>query len=106
MANKLWEIWLVEFAYEDDPGKTKLRPALIVHEEGSEYYAAKITSYEPRDSFPKDYPISKWKKAGLKHSSTVRLSQINKFKQTDLIRYIGSVDPVDIFYIQIIMSKT
>ena len=99
MANK-WEIWLANVKFDDDPNSVKRRPVLVLDHNVAYILSVKITSHAPRPNFKGEYALKFWKIAGLAKPSTARLSKKLRLRDTDLVRKIGRLHPVDIIYIQ------
>lgn len=76
---KLWEIWQFEFAFEEDPQKTKKRPVIIAAKNSSQeeliVLSVKVTSHPPRKGFQGEVALLDWEKAGLIKPSTARCSK-------------------------------
>ncbi len=72
------ELWWVDFEYEDQPGKSKRRPAAVaaVRAEYGTVIVAKVTSHLPREGFEGELEIKDWKAAGLSKPSTIRCSKL------------------------------
>lgn len=101
---KMWEIWLVCFAYEDDPSKSTKRPAVITPS-GATFLSFKVTSKPQRKHDQFDYAIVHWKYAGLDSSSTVRIAKHLVLKREDLIFKIGRLHAIDVLQIQSLISR-
>ena len=94
-----WEIWWAYVSFEDDASQGKERPVLVL-EDGVVYVIAlMITSHEQRNVFG-EYDVTKWQSAGLKTPSTIRLSRRLKLEESDLIRKMGDLHPLDIVTLQ------
>lgn len=100
----MWEIWLVEFAYDDDPTIRKRRPA-VVTPSGVSFLSFKITTAPPRAFDQFDYPLVHWQYARLDKPSTVRVSKQIMLAENDLVHMIGKLHPIDILQIQNLMSR-
>ena len=76
---KLWEVWRFEFAFEEDPQKTKMRPVIIAAKDDIQdeviVLSVKVTSHPPRKGFPGEVALLDWEKAGLSKPSTARCSK-------------------------------
>ena len=101
---KIWEIWLVCFAYEDDPSNSTKRPAVITPA-GATFISYKITSKPPRKYDQFDYAIAYWQHAGLEAPSTARIAKQLVLKREDLIHKIGRLHTIDIMQIQSLISR-
>lgn len=99
-----WEIWLANFKFEDNPAIVKARPVLVLSTDRVFFLSAKITSHAPRAGFPNEYRIVRWKEAGLKTASTVRLSKRLDLVRTDFVHKIGRLHPFDIVAVQKLLS--
>ena len=89
------EIWAANFAYEDDPLQTKLRPALVISADQSTCVCIllAVSSRTPKPNY--DYPIKYWQAAGLSKPSCVRLESAVEFVFTDLEFKIGKLHQKD-----------
>ena len=72
-----FEVWRLEFVYEDQPEVSKVRPAIVavVDHDKDTALVAKVTGHGPRPEFPGEVRIVDWKQAGLTKPSTVRCSK-------------------------------
>lgn len=72
-----FEVWRLEFVYEDQPEVSKVRPAIVavVNHDKDTALVAKVTGHGPRPEFPGEVRIVDWKQAGLTKPSTVRCSK-------------------------------
>lgn len=103
MQIRPWDIWLAAVKFEDSD-EIKHRPVLI-SENGTVFIVAfKITSHRPRDQWG-EYAIKEWSSAKLKKESTVRLNRRLQLDKSELIHYIGKLDPYDIINIQKILKN-
>lgn len=69
-----FEVWRLEFVYEDQPKVSKVRPAIVavVDHDKDTALVAKVTGHGPRPEFPGEVRIVDWKQAGLTKPSTAR----------------------------------
>lgn len=107
MSNKpkKWEIWDAIVKFEDRPTISKIRPVLVVNPDLIYILSFKITSHDPREEFPYEYPIHKWKECGLDRPSTIRLSKKLELSESDLTAKRGKLQTLDIFGIQEMIRK-
>lgn len=92
---KKWDIYLANVPFEDIP-QSKCRPVIILDDSAILVDCVKMTSKPPRSG---EYILQKWKEAGLKKETTVRISKRLALSQTSFIKHIGSLHPVDIIEI-------
>lgn len=105
MKSKKWEIWWARVKFEESD-EIKERPFLIVNGSIIEIsIGAPVTSHVPRTECDWEYPVKKWKEAGLSKPSTIRLSKIIKMRDTDLIRKIGMLQVNDILMVQNMLDE-
>lgn len=95
-----YELWFAKVAHEDSPALCDDRPVLVIDEKRGIYAALKITRTEPRENFWGEYPIKRWKQAGLSDPSTIRISKLLRLEPQDFRRKIGTLKAVDIANIQ------
>ncbi|WP_413815514.1 type II toxin-antitoxin system PemK/MazF family toxin [Christensenella minuta] len=100
---QVWDIWYAEYAYEDEPECSKDRPVLIINVNPLNLVMLKITSQGPRDSY--DYTIKKWREAGLKEESHIRMLHRLSAKEEDFRRKIGSLHEVDRLCLKLKLSR-
>lgn len=86
------EVWVAEIHFTDGQA-AKLRPVLILWEDGRDVVVAAITSAAPRS--PADVPLPGWAGAGLRVPSTVRLSRLDCLERQLLLRRLGRLLPED-----------
>lgn len=91
---KKYDIILVNFVFEDDKKKFKIRPAVVMDNKEIYLIVAKITSHSSRTK--NDYLIEDWKSAGLKTPSIIRLDKTMEIKSTDILKKIGTLSENDI----------
>lgn len=96
---EIWDIWFADVPFEDIVG-SKSRPVLITNSLETYVLALKATSHEPRGYEPYDVPLRRWREAGLKQPTTVRVSKPVKLEQDQLAYKVGTLHPVDIAYIR------
>ena len=95
---QVWEIWYADFGYEESK-ESKDRPALVIEIDGAFYVSAMITSHEQRNVWG-DIDIAEWRKAGLDHESTIRLSRVLKLSREHFRKKIGVLSARDIDEVQ------
>lgn len=96
-------IW-VDYPYEDDPSRSKIRPAIIIDKDDDslEVVVVKVTSQQPRDKY--DYEIIDWIKASLKKKSVARASKIEVVGESSIKGIIGKLEDND--YCEIVKLVT
>jgi mRNA interferase MazF len=92
MTSRPGEIWLAEIPFTNGVA-SKIRPVLILWLDAGDAVVAAITSATPRT--PTDVALSDWKSAGLRVTSTVRLSRLDCLEQILLRRKIGNLPSSD-----------
>jgi mRNA interferase MazF len=80
------EIWLADISFTNGAA-SKIRPVLILWIDAGDAVVAAITSATPRS--PTDISLADWKAAGLRVSSTVRLSRLDCLEQILLRQKLG-----------------
>ena len=72
-----YEVWRLEFEYEDQPGVSKARPVVVgaVDGERAVVLAVKVTGHGPRPEFPGEVRLEDWREAGLEKPSVARCSK-------------------------------
>ena len=104
MMIEKWEVWNVQFAYEDKPEEAKIRPVLVIDARKNIVIALKITSHNPRKEYGGEDQIEKWKEAGLDKPSVVRCSKRAVFEESDFISKRGKLQSGDIISIQALLN--
>ncbi|MGI6605498.1 MAG: type II toxin-antitoxin system PemK/MazF family toxin [Peptococcia bacterium] len=88
------EVWIVDFPYEDDPTKSKIRPCIIIDiEDELLVLSIKVTTHESRDEY--DVPIFKWREANLLNPSYARVSKVLLFNKESFIKKCGTLSEMD-----------
>ena len=96
-----WQIWLAVVKFEESE-EVKSRPVVIISTKRMIAFSLKMTSQAPRNG---DYPLKKWKQAGLDRPTAVRFQQKLELSERDLMHQIGSVDLLDRLSIQKILDN-
>lgn len=86
-----WDLCIARVPF-DDISQSKVRPVLILNDAVVVVYVLKLTSQPPRAG---EYPLIKWKEAGLHKPTVVRIGKRLSLSPGDIIRKIGRVHPVD-----------
>lgn len=104
MQVKPWEVWFASVRFEDAPTISKPRPVIITSYGDVFICAFKVTTHEPRDTWG-EYQLTQWQCAGLDRPSTVRLSKLVRLQQQDMIHRVGTLHPIDVLGIQLVLCK-
>ena len=77
MRPALYDVWRMEFEFDDQPGVAKHRPVVVgaMSDNHAEVLVVKVTSHGPRHSFPGEVPLRGWREAGLDRPSVARCSR-------------------------------
>jgi mRNA interferase MazF len=86
------EFWLADIPFTNSVA-SKLRPVLLLWEDGVDVVVAVVTSAAPRSA--SDVLLQNWAAAGLRVPSTVRLSRLDCLEQSLLRRRLGFVPRAD-----------
>lgn len=80
-----FEVWRVHFPFEDNPDKSKTRPALVVQERDGRMYALmlRVTSNTGRAA-AYDVYLDDWRNAGLDCPSVVRCDKLAAIDASDV----------------------
>lgn len=101
------EVWMADFPFEENNGRSKVRPVIIVDkiddedieilelDEGEYYLSTKVTTHEVRDNDEFDTVIVKWREANLKNESIARVSKTIILSRDKLLRFKGVSDSED-----------
>lgn len=96
---ELYEVWKLEFEYEDRPGIVKMRPVIIGAnaDGGDAVLIVKVTGHGPRKEYPGEIWIRDWKEAGLEKRSVARCSKsvivpIEAFRSAELYGKLSQRD--------------
>lgn len=90
---KRFEIWYANVRFEDSR-QIKQRPVLIWNDNAYMVVAYKLTGTDRGDN-EKEFKIEHWQEAGLTKPTTIRMEKLLKLQQSDIIKYIGKLDPRD-----------
>lgn len=90
------DLWFVSFPYEDDPSTVSNRPVIVLDENTLGVLSVKVTKHPVRTNDEYDTPILYWTQAGLRFSSTARVSKVQNLKPDDFIFKLGSLHPDDL----------
>lgn len=99
-----WEIWWAVVKFEDDPTQSKERPVLVISDRIAFIISLKITHHKPREDYDGEYRVIRWKEAGLTQPSTIRYSKKLKLYESDFVRPLGTLHPLDIRNLRIMLS--
>ncbi|MEP6662840.1 MAG: type II toxin-antitoxin system PemK/MazF family toxin [Verrucomicrobiota bacterium] len=86
------EIWLADIRFTNGEA-SKIRPVLVLWLDAGDAVVASITSKSSRSAM--DVSLQDWKMAGLRVSSTVRLSRLDCLEQVLLRRRLGVLSSRD-----------
>lgn len=98
------EVWFVEFPFEEGSGASN-RPVVVLDENVLGVLSVKITKHGPRENDPYDVPILYWREAGLRLSSTARVSKVLLLNSEDFIFKIGDLHPDDLTRIELLYQE-
>jgi len=93
------EFWLADIPFTDRTA-SKIRPVLVLWLDGRDAVVVVVASVGPRTVT--DVALADWRSAGLRVSSTVRLSRLDCLEQSMLIHRLGVLSPVDALQIKTI----
>lgn len=91
--------------YFEDINKYKIRPILLMNDKGNYnfYDVFKITSQDKKYKY--DYEIKKWKEAGLKEKSYIKLRKIEVIEKDFIKVKIGDLQKEDIEGMQDLLKE-
>lgn len=92
---KRWDVWYVDFPFEEDDGRSKDRPVIILDTKEVLVLTVKVTSHECRECDAYDVDIKHWEQAGLDKPSVARVSKLDRIAHTRFRRKIGTLNPQD-----------
>lgn len=98
-----WEVWSASVKFEESIER-KQRPVVIIKPGTAVCISLKVTSHPPRENCIGEYPLKKWKEAGLYKPSTVRVSKVIELTSNDFAGKIGRLHPIDILALQNILE--
>lgn len=92
------EVWFVGFPLEEDNSQIINRPVIVLDEDTNTLcvLSVKVTKHKVRSNDPFDTPILYWEQAGLRFSSTARVSKVMNLQADDFIFKIGELHPNDL----------
>ena len=99
-----WDIYWAIVAYDDEPGKKKLRPVIIGYDGAAYIMSFYVTSQSPKPGYD-CYPIKNWAKAGLQKQSVVRLDRMLRLQPDDVQDFIGHLSYIDIMLIELELAR-
>lgn len=99
-----WDIYWAIVAYDDEPGKKKLRPVIIGYDGAAYIMSFYVTSQSPKPGYD-CYPIKNWAKAGLQKQSVVRLDKMLRLQPDDVQDFIGHLSDIDIMLIELELAR-
>ena len=91
-----WDVYLANVPFEDT-AESKIRPIVILDDSAVVIDCLKMTSKPPRLG---EYVLQKWREAGLKKETAVRISKRRSLNSATLIKKLGSLQAIDIIEIQ------
>ena len=86
------EIWLADIPFTNGIS-SKVRPVLVLWEDGPDVVVAVVTSAGPRSST--DVALQNWASAGLRVASTVRFSRLDCLEKSLLRVKLGKISGPD-----------
>ena len=101
MTIQAGEFWVADIPFTSGSGSKK-RPVLVLWLDGQDAVVAAVTSAAPRS--PTDVPLADWTPAGLRVSSTVRLSRLDCLEQALLIHKLGMISTADATQVKAVWS--
>lgn len=107
MITKLnrWEVWYVDFPYEENDGRTSVRPVIILNTKEALVLSVKVTSHEKREYDDFDVTLKYWREAGLEKPSVARVSKLMKLSKKSFLSKIGVLHPQDAMMVQTTYQK-
>ncbi len=91
--------------FEDNPSIGKKRPVLVISPEEMFVLSLKMTSHPPRQVYQGEYPVMRWKEAGLSKPTTVRASKVLRIRYDDIICVRGRLDEADMIHIRALLRQ-
>ena len=101
MKFQKWDILIADVPFEGMPD-SKVRPVLVLDGNGYVIVCLKMTSQKPRAG---EYVLKKWKEAGLRKETTVRVSKSLQLDPNRIYKRIGRLHPVDIIDLQQLLNR-
>lgn len=86
------ELWVAEISFTNGLA-TKLRPVLLLWEDGADVVISAVTSAPPRTVT--DVELRDWKTSGLRVPSTIRLSRLDCLEKSLLRKCLGHLTAAD-----------
>jgi len=96
-----WQVWYAVVKNEEN-NEVKSRPVLIIGTKRLIAFSLKMTSQAPRRG---DYPLKRWREAGLDRPTAVRFNRKLELSEKDLVHQFGSIDLLDRLEIQEILDN-
>lgn len=95
----------IDYPYEDAPGKSKRRPAIITDFKNNKTRVVllKVTSHSPRTIF--DYTLKNPKVANLKDGSVVRCDKIVTVPNTKQCKLHGYLSRADLMAVEMLYNQ-
>lgn len=96
------EIWLADIPFTSGVA-SKVRPILLLWEDGADVVVAAVTSAAPRSST--DVALQDWTSEGLRVASTVRLSRLDCLEKVLLRRRLGALSNSDALRLKAVWTQ-
>jgi hypothetical protein len=93
-----WSVWTARVRYEDSP-ETKNRPVVILKNDDSACTCMVLAVTSKSKDERHGYKLKNTECVKLKKDSTVKLGYF-ELTHSEMIEFLGCLDPVDIFYLQ------
>lgn len=90
-----WEVWFADFVFEEDEGRSKDRPVIILSIDPLTIATVKVTSQDKRANDPYDVEIQYWREANFKKPSVARVSKQQTISKALFRRCVGRLHPQD-----------
>lgn len=100
-----WEVWYVDFPYEENDGRTSVRPVIILNTKEALVLSVKVTSHAKREYDDFDVTLKYWEEAGLEKPSVARVSKLMKLSKRSFLSKIGVLHPQDAMTVQTTYQK-
>lgn len=102
-----YDIYLADVSWTNPDGtiESKVRPVMIYDTISAIPLSHPITSHQARPNYSGDYTIVKWREAGLRVPSTLRMDIIIDNINGVILRQIGRLDEYDIQRIEDLLQR-
>lgn len=98
-----WNVYWADYEFGDRTGRSKERPVIVLNQEGNKIRVLYTTSQD-KNGHPWFYYIRFWQRAGLSMQTHVQINETKRIAESNMLRFLGNLLPVDQANIQNMMK--